>query len=348
MNAVRIVICSMQVPFLRGGTELLVESLRRELLARGHQVDIVQLPLNWEERAGVVKGYLTWRLLDLAMVEGQKVDLLIATKFPSFVVLHENKVTWLIQQFRQVYDLYGSEYSPYGHRPEDRGFREIVQAADTRTLAESQRLFAISRNVVKRLAHYNGLQAEVLYPPTPYDGRLYHNDYGEYVLVVSRLNVMKRVDMLVQAMAEVRTGVRCVIAGTGPEEAALKNLIKKTKTVDRVELVGYVADKELLSLYANAMAVFYAPYDEDYGFATVEAFKARKPVLTASDSGGVLEFVEEGITGYVVSPKEPLHLAERIDQLYKDRALCRQLGQAGFDRVRTITWNATIPRLLGE
>jgi glycosyltransferase involved in cell wall biosynthesis len=343
----RIVICTMQVPFLRGGTEFLVESLKQELLARGHQAEIVQFPLRWQDKAGLMKGYLAWRLLDLSMIEGQTVDLLIATKFPSFVIRHHNKVTWLIQQFRQVYDLYGSEYSPYGHQPEDRGFQRIVQAADTRTLAESQRLFAISKNVVERLRQNNGLQAEVLYPPTPHDGRLYHKEYGDYVLVVSRLNVMKRVDMLIRAMAEVRSGVRCVIAGTGHEEAALRNLIKKTRTSGKVKLLGYVADKELLALYASAMAVFYAPYDEDYGFATVEAFKAEKPVLTASDSGGVLEFVEEGITGYVVSPDEPVQLAARIDQLYRDRALCRRLGSAGFDKVRPITWDATIPRLLG-
>lgn len=343
----RIVICTMQVPFLRGGAEFLIESLKRELLARGHQAEVVQLPLHWQDKAGLLKGYLAWRMLDLSMVEGQKVDLLIATKFPSFVIPHDNKVTWLIQQFRQIYDLYGSDYSPYGHRQEDRGFQQIVHLADTRTLAESRRLFAISQNVANRLAQHNGLQAEVLYPPTPYDGRLYHKEYSDYILVVSRLNVMKRVDMLIRAMTEVRSEVRCLIAGTGPEEAALRNLINKTRAADRVALLGYVSDEQVLSLYASARAVFYAPYDEDYGFATVEAFKSQKPVLTASDSGGVLEFVEEGTTGYVVSPDEPRQLAERIDQLYADRGLCRRLGTAGFDRVRDITWEATIPRLLG-
>jgi glycosyltransferase involved in cell wall biosynthesis len=343
-----VVICNMQVPFVSGGAEALVKSLKRELAARGHRADVVQMPLDWQSRVGVLKGYLAWRMLDLAAIEGQKIDLLIATKFPSFINHHPSKVTWLIQQFRQLYDLYGTEYSPYGHQPEDRAFQRIIHQADTQTLAESRRLFAISQNVADRLAHYNGLRADVLYPPPQHDGQLYHEGYGDYVLAVSRLNVMKRVDLLVQAMAHVRSGARCLVVGTGPEETALKKLAHKAKAADRIEFLGFVDDEQLLDLYANAMAIYYAPYDEDYGFATLEAFKSQKPMLTASDSGGVLEFVKEDVTGHVVPPNEPWRLAERIDQLYHDRARCLRLGQAGFERVRAITWDATIPRILGE
>jgi glycosyltransferase involved in cell wall biosynthesis len=215
-------------------------------------------------------------------------------------------------------------------------------------LGESKRIFTISQNVANRLVHYNGLPADVLYPPPKNDGRFRHEAYGDYILTVNRLNVMKRVDLLIEAMAHVRSGARCLIVGTGTEEAALKKLARHSRVGDRIEFLGYVDDEELLSLYANALAVYYAPYDEDYGYATVEGFKAQKPVLTATDSGGVLEFVEDGITGYAFDPAQPAQLAEQIDRLYNDRAACRRLGQAGFERVRAITWQATIPRLLGE
>jgi glycosyltransferase involved in cell wall biosynthesis len=343
----KILICSMQVPFLRGGgTEFLVESLRRQLVAAHHQVDVVQMPLNWQDRAGLLQGYLSWRTLDLSTVEGERVDLLIATKFPSFVAPHDNKVTWLVQQFRQLYDLYGTQYSPYGHCETDGSLQRIVHAADTRALAESRRLFAISKNVARRLAQYNGLQAEVLYPPTPYDGLLYHESYGDYVLALSRLNVMKRVELLVRAMAHTQSGARCLIAGTGPEEAALRKLIRQKGLEDRVRLLGYVPDEEVPHLYANALAVYYAPYDEDYGFSTVEGFQALKPVLTANDSGGALEFVEDGVTGAVVPADDPRALADAIDRLYRERSLCRRLGSAGSERVRGIRWQTTLPRLL--
>lgn len=344
----RILVCTMQVPFLQGGAEALVKSLVRELVARGHHADVVQMPVDWQNRSRLLNGYLAWRMLNLSTFEGSKIDLIIATKFPSFASEHPNKVTWLVQQFRQLYDLYGTRYSTYGHQPQDGAFQQIIQRADTRTLAESQRLFAISRNVADRLAKYNRLQAQVLYPPPQHDGQFHHETYGDYILAVSRLNVMKRVDLLVQAMARVKSGVRCLIAGAGPEEMPLRKLTRKLAVDDRVEFLGYVDDDRIPDLYAGALAVFYAPYDEDYGFATVEAFKSQKPVLTAADSGGVLEFVEEGTSGYIVPPNEPQQLAERIDQLYHDRAMCGRLGQAGFERVRSITWDFTIPRLLGE
>jgi glycosyltransferase involved in cell wall biosynthesis len=337
----------MQVPFEHGGAEQLVEGLQRELIARGHRAEIVQLPLHWHTKEGVLKGYLAWRLLDLSVIEGQSIDLLIATKFPSYAIQHDHKVTWLIQQFRQLYDLYGSEYSPYGHRPEDQAFQRVIQRADTRTLSESRRLYTISQNVANRLARHNGLQAQFLYPPPQLDGQFYHETYADYILVVSRLNVMKRIDLVIQAMARVRSRAKCLIAGTGPEEQALKRLTRELGIRDRVEFLGYVEDEHLLRLYANALAVFYAPYDEDYGYATVEAFKARKAVLTASDSGGVLEFVQDGETGYVIAPEQPQALAERIDQLFASRPLCQRMGEAGYELVRPITWERTIERLLG-
>jgi glycosyltransferase involved in cell wall biosynthesis len=344
----RVVIATMQVPFHEGGSERLVTALRRELHRHGHQAAVVQLPINWQNRAGLLKGYLAWRLLDLEAVEGERVDVVIATKFPSFQAQHPNKVVWLVQQFRQVYDLYGTEYSPYGHRAEDRSLQRIVHRADSQALAESRRLFAISANVARRLADHNRLHARVLYPPPELDGRFRHDAYGDYVLSVSRLNVLKRVDLLLHALAHARSDAGCIVVGSGPEERALRQLARRLGLDDRVRFLGYVREDELLSLYAGALAVYYAPYDEDYGFATVEAFKSQKPVLTASDSGGVLEFVTDGATGYVTPATEPQQLADCVDRLYADRRLCRRLGDAGRQRVQGITWDATIPQLLGS
>jgi glycosyltransferase involved in cell wall biosynthesis len=347
MRAHRAVICATQVPFIHGGAEALTTALHRELVRRGWQAEVVRLPFQCYPAVSLLKGYLAWRLLDLETRKDESLDLVIATKFPSFAIRHPRKVTWLMHQFRRLYDLYGSEYSPYGHQLQDYRLQRIVEQVDTQTLSESRRLFAISRNVAERLAYFNGLKAQVLYPPPLHEGQYHHETYGDYVLVVSRLTRQKRVDQIIKGMSHVRSNVRCLIAGTGDYEKELKQLVAKSRVGDRVEFLGYVDDERLLSLYANAMAVFYAPYDEDYGYATVEAFKAQKPVLTASDSGGVLEFVTDGETGYVVAPDCPHALAERIDQLSADRSLCRRLGEAGYEIVRPITWEWTIKRMLG-
>jgi glycosyltransferase involved in cell wall biosynthesis len=97
----------------------------------------------------------------------------------------------------------------------------------------------------------------------------------------------------------------------------------------------------------GALAVFYAPYDEDYGYVTVEAFKAGKPVLTAADSGGVLEFAADGRNGFICRPDSPRDLAARLDALYRDRDKAKALGERGQETVASIGWDAVVERLLG-
>jgi glycosyltransferase involved in cell wall biosynthesis len=241
----------------------------------------------------------------------------------------------------------GTQFSQFANSEEDNALRRVICRLDTAAFKESKRLFAISGNVAKRLARYNGLQAIPLYPPPQHEG-LYRNDgYGDYILAVSRLNRWKRLDLLVQAMALTRQPARCLIVGEGPEEERLKRLIQEHKLGDRVELLGFVDDQRLLHLYANCFAFFFAPYDEDYGLVTLEAFKSQKPVITAGDSGGVLEFVEDGRNGCIASTGSAAEFAAYIDRLYADRTLCQKLGQAGYDKVRDITWDRTVDQLLG-
>jgi len=347
MSNYRAIICTSQVPLVRfGGTEALVDRLQQALQGRGLQVDVVRIPFRHYPKSEILKGHLMWRLLNLSESEGNKIDLVIATKFPSFLVQHPNKVTWLVHQFRQAYDWVGTPLSAFDPN-EDRSLLQAIRHMDTKALAESRRLFAISRNVAARLARYNGLQAVPLYPPPQFEGQYRSEGYGDFVLSPSRLSDLKRIHLLVEALALTRSMVRCVIVGEGQEEAALKNLVRERGLGGRVEFLGGVESERLLYLYANCLAVFFAPYDEDYGLVTLEAFKSHKPVLTAADSGGVLEFVEDGLTGCVAPTGSPQEFAGYIDRLFADRALCRSLGDAGYDKVRDITWERTIDQLLG-
>lgn len=341
----RIAICAAQVPFVHGGAEIHVQSLARELRTRGYEVDIVRLPFKWYPRQELIKACLAWRLIDLTESMGQPIDLVIATKFPSYVVRHPNKVVWLIHQYRAVYDLFGTPYSEFTTSPEDQHLRQIIRRIDEQTLGEARRIFTNSRNTAARLARFNGLQGEPLYHPPQHDGRYYTENYGDYVLAVSRLEALKRIDGLIRAMAHVTSDVRALIAGTGPEAERLQRLARDLRVGDRVQFLGYVDDEQLLRLYANARAVYYAPYDEDYGYVTLEAFRSRKPVLTAPDSGGVLEFVEDEKTGFVVPLDRPAEMAARIDQLRGDVQLAQRLGEAGHARIAHITWDYAIERL---
>ncbi|WP_322496688.1 glycosyltransferase family 4 protein, partial [Chloroflexus sp.] len=127
----------------------------------------------------------------------------------------------------------------------------------------------------------------------------------------------------------------------------LQRLAAELGLGERVTFRGFVPDDELIDLYAHARAVYYAPVDEDYGFATVEAFGASRPVITTDDAGGVLEFVRHGENG-LVSPPDPAAIAAHLDRLAADPAEAARLGCAGRPLVDAITWERVVQALVGQ
>jgi glycosyltransferase involved in cell wall biosynthesis len=342
----RIIICATQVPFVRGGAEQLVDGLYDALHARGHEVEIVRLPFAWHPVQRITESAMAWRLLDITHVNGAPVDQVICTKFPSYLVRHPRKVVWLVHQHRQAYDQYGTPLSDFVNTAEDQAVRDAIFRMDRRGLGEAQTIYTISRNVSQRLRYFNGLKSTPLYPPSRYAEQLHTGPYGDYILSAARLDAAKRLDLLLQALAHTRDSVRVIIAGTGPDRTRLEQIAAQLGLGSRVCFLGFVDDAALIELYAGARAVYYAPKDEDYGFATIEAFGAAKPVVTTDDAGGVLEFVDDGVNGYVVPP-EPATIASRLEALMADAELARRLGQAGQPQVQTITWDKAVNSLLG-
>jgi glycosyltransferase involved in cell wall biosynthesis len=261
------------------------------------------------------------------------------------MVSHPNKVVWLVHQHRQAYDWYGTPMSDFINTPEYRSIRDTILRMDQRGIGEAQARYAISRNVSQRLRHFNRLDSTPLYPPSRYTDRLYAGDYGDYVLSSARLDGAKRLHLLLEALAHTSDAVRAVFAGTGPERARLEKLAARLGLGERARFLGFVDDDTLVKLYANARAVYYAPVDEDYGFATVEACGAARPVVTTSDAGGVLEFVEDGVNGYVLPP-DPAAIGACLENMMHDAALAERLGSAGPPRVRDITWERVVTALL--
>jgi len=338
-------VCAVQAPFIVGGAEILVSELRANLERRGFRVDVASVPFKWYPVSELVRQALAWRLLDVTESNGMPVDLVIPTKFPSFLVRHPRKVCWLFHQHREAYDLFGTEYCSFTDSPEDREVREAIHTMDRAALSECRRIFTISRNVAERLGRWTGLSGEALYPPPQHLGRYRHEGYGDYLFYAGRLDRLKRLDLALDALARTRSGARLKIAGRGPLEGELRKQIARLGLEDRVELLGFVSAEDLLALYAGCRAACYAPLNEDYGYVTVEAFLSRKPVLTTRDAGGVLEFVSDGETG-VVSAPDPDALAEGIDRLWAaPEARLREMGEIGHARVRDISWDHVIDRL---
>ena len=190
----RIAVCRPQVPFERGGAEIFADDLTAELRERGHEADVVTLPFKWYPGARVLSQAFLWRLADLTEADGRAIDMVIATKFPSYCVRHPNKVVWLLHQFRQAYELDRTELGQFSESPPDRALRRQVQRLDRVCLGEARRVFATSQNVADRLARSTDIAAEVMpHPPQHLDYRC--DEYGDFVLSVGRLDRAKRVDL---------------------------------------------------------------------------------------------------------------------------------------------------------
>jgi glycosyltransferase involved in cell wall biosynthesis len=342
----RILVADAHVPFVTGGAELHVRSLVEVLRRRGYEVDLVTLPFRSQPKDELLAQAAAWRLLDLSSSNGQPVDLLIATRFPTYFARHPRKVAWVIHQHRAAYELAGTPYSDFEHTEADVGLRRKLFELDARMLGECRHVFANSNNTARRLQTFNGVAAEGLYHPPPLADRLRQGPYGDYALVVGRIESVKRVDLAIAAMAHVPPPVKLVIAGDGSQRAAAERAVAEHGLHGRVVFAGAVGGDALVDLYAGSLAVIYAPFDEDYGYVTLEAFLSAKPVITATDSGGTLEFVVHEQNGLVCAP-EPGVIGTALAGLAGNRSLAAQLGQAGLARARQITWDGVVERLLG-
>jgi len=337
----RILVCNAQVPFASGGAERHAAGLVRELRGAGHEAELVQLPFKWYPRPEILASAMAWRLLDVTEADGRSVDLVIPMKFPSYLVRHPNKVVWLIHQFRQAYDRFGTGQSDFTASPEDTRWRELILEADRTGLGEARKVFTNARNTAERLRRFNGILGEALYHPPPLAGRYRSAPGAGFALAAGRLDPWKRVDLAIAAAAASRFPL--VVAGTGPDGERLRKLAARSGA--DVTFRGAVSDEELLDLYATCGAVLFTPADEDYGYIALEAFLSKKPVVTCADSGGPLEFVVDGETGRVTAP-EGAAIGEAAASLLSDPASAARLGEAGYERVRGITWAAAVETLL--
>jgi glycosyltransferase involved in cell wall biosynthesis len=346
-SSMKIALCAVQVPFIRGGAEYLCDSLYNEMVKRNYEIEYIRIPFKWYPPQEIISHSLIWKLLDLSESNGSKIDGVITTKFPSYLVTHQNHVIWLFHQHRSAYDNAYTQYddlTPFDKTGEI--VRKKIQDMDSKSLKSARNVYTISQNVANRLLKYNNIRGTTLYPPPPSMGKYYCKNYEDYILYPSRLDSTKRQDLIIKSMKYIKSQVRLKIVGTGPESAKYQKLASELNLQDRIDFCGKVSDTELLDLYANASCILYTPYNEDLGFITMESFFSKKPVITCSDSGGSLEFVDDAINGFVVDP-DPVKIAEKIDLLVKN-GLSRQMGEQGYKKIHrmNLSWDTVIQKLV--
>jgi glycosyltransferase involved in cell wall biosynthesis len=279
------------------------------------------------------------------------VDAVIALKFPAYLAQHERKIVWLIHQHRTAYELWDHPvYADLKRQDDGPKVRDMVWEADRVALGEAKRVFTNAENVRERLWSSLRIPAEPLYHPSRMAEQLLDapkGPLGEFLLFPSRMESLKRQSLAIEAMRHVTSDVRLVLVGRGPDEPRLREQVERLGLSDRVVFEIGVGDDRLLELYREALGVYFGPFDEDYGYVTIEGFAASRPVITLTDSGGPLEFVRDDETG-LVRPPEPMAIAEAFDRLWNDRAGAERMGGAGHELVRATvpSWPDIVARLL--
>jgi glycosyltransferase involved in cell wall biosynthesis len=380
------IIAPSPVPFCIGGAENLWWGLLKSINQdTPHQADLIKLPspeMNFWE---LIDSYRSFSNLDLThfdlVISGKYPGWMVQhpnhicymlhrlrglydtyhfTKYPEIYSSKNREITNL-QQFIRSNQRNRNALKEFFERlerlrfssncPEDAFqfpgplIRELVHFLDGIGLATDaiKKYAAISGNVVNRQNYFPlGSAVEVIYPPSNIPS--FSKGSSDYLFTVGRLDSAKRISLLIEAMKYVKTNIQLKIAGTGPDADSLKKLAGEDK---RIVFLGFVNDQEITNIYADALAVPYVPYDEDYGLVTIEAMMSGKPVLTTTDAGGPNEFVINGETGYSVLP-DPQALAERIDYLCEHQDEAQRMGVTGRKLVAEINWQNTVAQLLGE
>ena len=343
----KILVATSDVPFVEGGHRVIARALASAFREAGHEAEILTTPQNRFGRQ--FSAYLATRLTDVELTgTAKQVDRLISLRYPSYVLKHPHHTCWLNHRMREYYDLW-NQWTPqlsWKGKIKESARRSLIRRADNYYLRHNvRRLLAQSKTVQKSLLQWGNIQSLVLYPPPPQ--REYRTDgYGDFILSPARLTPLKRIPLLIEALARTGAG-RAVIIGDGPEKEKIDALIRQHKLENRIEMPGHVTEDQMVDLYARCRAVYYAPLNEDYGLVTLEAFRSRKPVLTAIDSGGPAELVQDGVNGCVFLP-EPSELASRIERLFDNNSLAESMGSAGYESSRATTWPQTVSKLLEE
>ncbi len=345
----KVLIVSTHVPFISGGAEILENNLKKALIERGFEADITKIGFKWYPPQRIPEHILASRLLDFTETAGDKIDLVIGLKFPAYYVKHPNKVTWLLHQHRSAYDLWGTQFQDLPANNEGKRIREIIINCDNKFLPESKKIFTLSKNVSSRLKKYNGISSQPLYHPPDDVEKLFQNSYDEYIFYPSRLGILKRQDLAIKAMKYTKTHVKLILAGRPDSKhdvERLQNLIDDNKLKDKVTLLLNISDEKKIELFSNCLGSVFVPFDEDYGYVTLESFYSKKPVITTEDSGCPLEFIEHEKNGFVCST-DPQKIAFYMDKMYQDKKNSQLMGERGFEKINSLklSWDNVVKSL---
>jgi glycosyltransferase involved in cell wall biosynthesis len=313
-----------------GGAERFYDGLRKALCAEGVDAEIVPVVPDESSFEAILRSYLQFYDLDFTTYDG-----IISTKSPGYVARHPNHVCYLLHTMRRFYDMFDVEFPSADENLKEQ--RRRVQEMDTAALLSPniRRIFVIGEEVKDRLKKFNGIESEVVYPTTNLTG-FRHGGAFDYLFMPGRLHRWKRVNMVISAMAYVKSPIHLFISGVGKDEEELRALASGD---NRIDFLGRLDDEAMLQKYADALAVPFVPYREDFGLVAIEAFHSGKPIITCTDSGEPARMSANFEAGLICDPT-PESVGAAIDSLYLAPETAKRLGDNGRRNVAAMNWEA--------
>lgn len=345
-----IAVLNTQIPFCRGGAEVLADDLVEALNARGFNATNVTVPFKWYPQQSLLDNIIACKLLDIRDYNGVNIDKVIALKFPMWLIEHDDMALWILHQHRTAYELWDTQYNDLAAMPDGNKVRDLIIREDNAAIPKCQGIYTISRNVTDRLYQFNGIGSQVLYPP-PRSMETFRCDrYGDYFFYPSRITPLKRQELVIEALAHCSEDVRVMFAGQADDEAYLQGLQQRAQELgvaDQITWLGHISEEDKFYHYANCLMVLFPVYNEDYGYVAPEAMFSSKGVITFDDSGGALEFVTHDKTGSVLPP-DAAALGGELDRLRQSPETAERYGQAAREKVSAmdISWDNVVEHLI--
>jgi glycosyltransferase involved in cell wall biosynthesis len=349
-----------------GGQELVVDALAREFLALGHQPTVLAprqkgtRPADHEFPYPVIRHprFISTRRL----VNWYRHFLIRANDRQRFDVIHCHSVYpcgYLAGLARDrlatpiVVTSHGGDVREGNRRLMKRGLPQRhtlgVQMADA-TIAISRftrdgflRLYPQATNIIDipngvHLAPF-AVQAS---RPSDLDPAIQSE---EYLFFLGRLARRKGVDVLLDALAQMRERkIKLVIGGDGAERPALEEQSQKLGLTDRVLFVGAVAGAKKTWLLQNARSLVMPSREwEAFPLVLLEAYAAGRPVV-ATAIPGLIDLIQPDRTGLMVPPESAAELATALDRIVADRALARRYGAEAARLAPQYSWRTIAER----
>jgi glycosyltransferase involved in cell wall biosynthesis len=196
----------------------------------------------------------------------------------------------------------------------------------------------------------NGFAAEriEIFPPVPRPGREIRSSFSNRNLILFAGQIIrgKGVDVLLRALAKVRSPFEAVILGDGNQRRSCEKLARRLGLSGRVHFKGFIPQEELVAYYEDtSVVVVPSVWPEPIATIGLEVMRYALPVV-AFDAGGIGDWLRDGVNGYLVPWMDTDHFANRLDALLSDKTMAREMGARGLEIVsREYDFEAYISRL---